>query len=109
MILISTLWCNTSHAQNVGPNSASIAQETEKLKIKVFPNPASHTVNVLGLANSDKATIRLTEMSGNTVQEYRWAIQNNAVSLPIADLDPGIYMILIRSGSQEISVKFFKQ
>lgn len=109
MILIGTLWCQTSLAQHVGHNSAPIVQETEKPKIKVFPNPASHTVNVLGLTNSQKATISVTDLSGNTLQEYQWAIQNNAISLPIADLDPGIYMIRIRYGSQEISVKFYKQ
>jgi hypothetical protein len=109
MILIGTLWGSTSLAQNVGHNRASTAQETEQPKIKVFPNPASHTVNVLGLANSQKATISVTDLSGNKVQEYQWAIQNNAISLPIADLYPGIYMIHIRNGSQETSVKFYKQ
>ncbi len=109
MLLISTLWCQTSLAQNDGHKGISTSQETEKPKIKVFPNPASHTVNVLGLENSNQATISLTDLSGNTLQEYRWAIQNNAISLPIADLVPGIYRIRIRSGSQEISVKFFKQ
>lgn len=109
MLVMCALWCQTSLAQNVGHNSASTSQETEKTKIKVFPNPASHTVNVLGLENSNQATISLTDLSGNTLQEYRWAIQNNALSLPIADLVPGMYMIHIRSGSQEIRVRFYKQ
>jgi hypothetical protein len=109
MLLISTLWCQASLAQNVGHIGTSIAQETDKPKIKVFPNPASHMVNVLGLANNNKATIHITDLSGNTVQEYQWAIQHNAISLPIADQVPGIYLIRIRSGSQEISVKFYQQ
>jgi hypothetical protein len=109
LILIGTLWGQTSIAQSAGHKSVPTSQESEKPKIKVFPNPASHMVNVLGLANSNKASIGLTDLSGNTLQEYRWAIQNNAISLPIADLLPGIYMIRIRSESQEISVKFYKQ
>ncbi len=88
-------------AQDVGDTS------TEKT-VKVFPNPATNLVNVLGLKNSDQAQITITDINGTPVQKHYWKISNQAVNLPISNLKKGIYLIHIRSKEQEVRTKFFK-
>ncbi len=78
-------------------------------KIKVFPNPATNIINVLGLQNSSSSLIKVLDVYGNTVLEHRWAIKNNAVNIPIANLEKGIYLISIRANERTIQTKFYKQ
>ena len=82
---------------------------TEQIKIKVFPNPATNVVNVLGLQNSNRAAIMISDTYGNTVQEHHWRIKNNAVNIPVTSLDSGIYIITIHSEEQQVQTKFYKQ
>jgi len=77
-------------------------------KIKIFPNPASKVVNILGLQNSTRAKIVISDISGNTVLQHEWAIRNNAVSIPIPNLNAGIYVVRIESIEQKIQTKFYK-
>lgn len=78
-------------------------------KVKVFPNPATNVVNILGLRNSAKAEISISDTYGNTALEHRWAIRNNALNIPITSLNSGIYIITIRSQEQQVQTKFYKQ
>lgn len=83
---------------------------TEPLpKIKVFPNPATDVVNILGLQNVSQASIHISDIYGNTILFYQWEIKNNALNIPIADLEKGIYMISIESLEQQVATKFIKQ
>jgi len=79
------------------------------LKVKVFPNPATNVVNILGLQNSSRADISVSDTYGNAVLQHRWEIKNNALNIPIASLDPGIYIVTIRSEEQQVQTKFYKQ
>ncbi len=78
-------------------------------KVKVFPNPATTVVNVLGLQNSTRAEITVTDTYGNVVLEHHWAIKNKALNIPITSLGSGIYIITIRSQEQKVQTKFYKQ
>ena len=93
--------------------SASAQEEVVEItitkKVKVFPNPATNVVNILGLKNSRRAEISISDSYGNTVLEHRWAIKNNALNIPITSLNSGIYIVTIRSQEQQIQTKFYKQ
>lgn len=78
-------------------------------KVKVFPNPATNVVNILGLQNSDRAAISITDAYGNAVLEHRWEIKNNALNIPVTSLNSGIYIVTIRSAEQQVQTKFYKQ
>lgn len=80
-----------------------------KSEIIVFPNPAENTVHILGLADSDRASITISNTSGEVVLQHRWAIRNNSVSIPIPNLKSGIYMLFITSREQQIKRKFYKK
>lgn len=82
---------------------------TASKEVKVFPNPATNVINILGLHNSTKAAIVISDGYGNVILNYTWKIKNNALNIPIANLKSGIYLISIRSKEQRIQKKFFKQ
>ncbi|WP_281542306.1 T9SS type A sorting domain-containing protein [Maribacter aestuarii] len=77
--------------------------------IKVFPNPATNVINVLGLQNSNKAFISISDIYGNTLLQHQWEIKNNALNIPIAPLERGIYLITIQTEAYSFQTKFYKQ
>lgn len=107
-ILISLLLFFSSIAA-----SAQLSNNGENLTVKseiiVFPNPAENTVHILGLTDSNKASIVVSNTSGEVVLQHRWAIRNNSLSIPIPNLKSGIYMLSINSREQQIKTKFYKK
>lgn len=94
---------------------STIAQSTEeayfreKQKVVVFPNPAENTVHLLGLENSSRANIIITNTYGAIVLQHRWEIRNHSLSIPIPNLGAGIYVLTINSKEQQIQTKFYKR
>ena len=117
LMLLGAAVTGTAQSENSGagptskvPTAATTKTPAEQVaKVKVFPNPATNVVNVLGLKNTSKADIKISDIYGNTHLAYQWAIQRNAVNIPISALDPGAYVIYIRSEEQQVRMKFYKQ
>lgn len=109
-LLVLVLFCFTTVAQTseVQETVSSKEMVSKQKKIIVFPNPATNVVNILGLKNSSRATIVISDISGNIVLQHQWAIRNNAVSIPIPNLNAGIYVARIDSEEQQIQTKFYK-
>ena len=84
-------------------------QEKTEQKLKVFPNPATSVVNILGLKNSSKAEIAIYDIYGNNVFIRKWEIRRNAINIPISSLEPGAYIITIHSDEQQVRTKFYKK
>lgn len=78
-------------------------------KIKVFPNPATTTITVLGLKNTDKAMILIFDSTGTALQQHQWEIRNNAINMTVASLESGMYSISISSKEQQVLTRFYKQ
>lgn len=107
-ILVMFSFAATAQTEERQESSAQKEQKTTK-KIKVFPNPATNVVNVLGLINSTRSTIIISDISGIEVLRHQWSIRNNAVSIPIPNLNTGIYVVRIESQEQKIQTKFYKK
>ena len=87
-----------------------ISVETKNpIKIKVFPNPATNVINILGLHNSPNASIIITDISGTQVISHQWVIKHNALNIPVFNLEKGVYLITIQTEHQKIQRKFFKE
>lgn len=82
---------------------------TVRKEILVYPNPAHSVVHILGLMNCDRAVIHITDTYGTVVLQHRWEIRNNALSIPISNLETGIYLISIASEEQQVQTKFYKK
>ncbi len=100
----------TGYAQtwdkNDGTSNPQIVSET---KVKVFPNPATNVVHILGLKNTSKADISIMDIYGNVVLAHHWEIRRNAINIPISTLSSGAYIITIQSKEQQVHTKFYKQ
>lgn len=103
IVILSLGW------QLQGQEAAVEKTLTPPVHVKVFPNPATTVLNVLGLVNAHRAHIVVTDQYGNTVLAHQWAIKNNALNLPIAELEQGLFMITIQSEKQSVQTKFYKQ
>lgn len=83
--------------------------QSNSTDIKIFPNPATNVINVLGLKNAPSALISITDMYGNQVISHEWVIKHNALNIPILNLEKGVYLITIQSKQQTVQRKFYKQ
>lgn len=108
LLLMAGLIGNAQSGNPKGETTAKTKSAAE-VKVKVFPNPATNVVNVLGLKNTSKADISIMDIYGNTVLAYQWAIRRNALNIPISTLESGAYIICIHSEEQQVRTKFYKQ
>jgi len=111
-IVLSIFLClvYTGYAQTSDKtDGTSNTQVVSEVKVKIFPNPATSVVNVLGLKNTSKATISILDIYGNVVLAHQWEIRRNAINIPITTLASGAYIITIRSNEQQVRTKFYKQ
>ncbi|MEP2277990.1 T9SS type A sorting domain-containing protein [Maribacter sp.] len=77
--------------------------------IKIFPNPATNVVNVLGLKNDSNAAISIRDSYGTQIIYHQWDIKRNSLNIPVFNLEKGLYMISIQSEHQNVKAKFYKQ
>ncbi|NND79659.1 MAG: T9SS type A sorting domain-containing protein [Maribacter sp.] len=106
--LILLFICTLGLAQT-NVNTRLEQESTAVQKIKVFPNPATNVVTILGLKNSIKADIHILDVYGNLMIKHQWAIKNNALNIPITRLRAGIYFVTIISAEQKVKTKFYKK
>ncbi|MFT6797309.1 MAG: hypothetical protein ACJART_002460 [Maribacter sp.] len=90
-------------------SATKVSTRQKKEKVTIFPNPATSVINVLGVKDTEKAYIIISDIYGNTVLQHEWKIKNKAVNISIADLKKGIYLIAIQSREQRVHAKFYKQ
>jgi hypothetical protein len=76
--------------------------------IKIFPNPAKDNINIALKASNGNYTISVTDMLGRAVLEksYEGLFGNQTLQLPISELNPGHYVMLINDGNASYSSKF---
>lgn len=69
-------------------------------KVDIYPVPATDKLNI-NIANSNGKTysLMLTDMSGHKVRLQESPAYNNALSLPVADLPAGNYLLSIQTGN----------
>lgn len=91
-----------------GQNTTSLDKRQDK-KVKIFPNPATTTLNILGLENSTRASITILDIYGKTVLQHHWKIENESLGIPVATLRSGVYSISIISLEQRVHRKFYKK
>lgn len=109
-LIILTFLAFSVHAQTISETEITAKERPiTEMKVKVFPNPATSVVNVLGLKNTSKANISIMDIYGNIVLSHQWEIRRNAVNIPISTLTSGAYIITIQSKVQLVRTKFYKK
>jgi len=81
--------------------------ETENLKFQISPNPSNGSLNIIfdGL-NNDAVSILIRDFSGKEFsKEYQIANPEQQNVIQVTDLEPGIYLIQLKSESNSIVQK----
>lgn len=109
-ILILLCYSFCGHSQTEPSHTLRPAKEVvAATKVKVFPNPATNVINILGLKNSFQAQISISDVLGNVFLSRQWEIRNNSLNIPVATLPKGMYMITVCSNEENVKTKFYKR
>ncbi len=81
-------------------NTTLSNKEFNANRFKIFPNPASETINII----TDEAIdyIEIFNIFGSLVKDSSFELNKQ---LDVSDLSPGIYVLIIHSGSKKITKK----
>lgn len=82
--------------------SISGIQSPDKMPLKLFPNPAQHTLFVH--SDIDIENIEISSMSAGIVQ--RLTVSGNHLEIPLEELSPGVYMIHLYSKTFSTTIQF---
>lgn len=94
------------------PTSAETKALNDKLKTSVFPNPATDQVNIVfSVPEKGKITIGLYQANGallNTIADQIFDSGDHQIEFNTAHLASGIYLIKVRSGNDNQTLKLIK-
>jgi hypothetical protein len=85
-------------------NVVKISQDANDTAIKLFPNPSSGKIQIVGASGYGRVTIINT--AGITVRQKQLT-SNNIVD--VSDLIPGLYYIIFNDGNKRMTTKFHKR
>ncbi len=75
----------------------------------IYPNPAQNVLNIKMLSyKAQEVRYVLTDISGQTIQQGRMALNNEVAQLPIESLASGSYLITIITHSDKTTYPFTK-
>lgn len=86
------------------PSSVGLTEISEN-QLSVYPNPTSHDLHVGFDENIDD--IRIYDLSGRMVLDQS-GVGTKSVSINLASLEAGSYLVLVESGHKVMSTKFIK-
>lgn len=81
-------------------------EEIDQEKISVYPNPSSSTLQISGIQNYINGRLQIIDMSGRVMQTTQ--ITDVTMTLDIASLTKGMYMVQMRSGEVTTHTKILK-
>jgi len=73
------------------------------LGLRVWPNPASETVNISVAENVQIEKVRIYELSGRAVLES--SVNENRIKIDVGGLSPGMYLIEVETGDGYREIK----
>ncbi len=82
------------------------------LQAKIYPNPASHQLNILVNASENmKLSATISSASGSIVKQQSLIVVagNNTLTLPIQHLSAGTYFLQLKAGNFDTVIPFTKQ
>lgn len=80
--------------------------EQKFLDCKLFPNPTSDYINI-SMKQNAISEIEITNVLGKIVLHSM--VQGNNVRMNVSDLNPGVYMVRIKTVDRNIRVKLFNK
>ena len=107
--IIGTPFTNAQSSQFSTTLNVGIDQPKAQAILSVYPNPFTKNATIsFGMASAAKAKIQVLNLLGQPVIEVPesfYQAGNHEVIFEAADLRPGIYQVVLRTGSQVFTSK----
>jgi len=90
---------------------AAVAQVKKHLEVSMTPNPATSDVKItFAGSKADNATIRLMDITGvNVYSNDLGSIESGSIIVPLDKLTPGIYMVEVNAGGEQVVQRLIKE
>lgn len=100
-----TIYFNNGSAPNCGNQSAkSIAQITNSIDVKLFPNPVTNVVNLIGLPSG--VAIAIVDIQGKIVANK--TVNTQQTQIDVSNLSNGVYFLKLNKGEIVKTITFIK-
>jgi predicted lipoprotein with Yx(FWY)xxD motif len=77
-------------------------------KISIYPNPARDLVHINLKGINDRQELSISDLSGKVMYRSEVSVLEN-ISIPVGDLDSGVYLLTVQSGSSRCTQKLIIQ
>ncbi|MGJ8735874.1 thrombospondin type 3 repeat-containing protein, partial [Zobellia laminariae] len=77
--------------------------------VRTFPNPTTDSATITGVENTEKATITIYTFNGKMLKKIEQKINNSSVTVSLANLPIGTYIVRILSDSQDVQTKIVRK
>jgi len=89
----------------VGAKATASTTDVTVGDFNIYPNPTTNVLNISSDATINRANVY--NLLGQQVKTFD--VNSNRTALNVSDLESGIYLVKITSGSKQISKKFIKE
>ena len=77
-------------------------------KLTAYPNPVVETLHLSGLSGSETAEINIVNLSGTVVRKISKESADSTLTINLRDLSSGIYVVFVKTATQENTIKIIK-
>ncbi len=92
----------------LGCSELSLTELESDLKLDLFPNPTTHVVQLTSSKPIENAELILMDMSGRIVYSNIDNLSSEAIQIPVSELSPGTYQLLVNGSGMSIVKKLIK-
>jgi hypothetical protein len=76
--------------------------------VKIYPNPAHAQLNIQYAGTSEEALVEIFDIRGLRVKQERMSLQS-VMTIPVNDLEKGMYIVKVRDEKSVFTSKFLKE
>jgi hypothetical protein len=91
-------------------NSTNINEVNKILDVNIYPNPPKNTINIVSKSIDNKSiTVTITSLDNKLVYNKKEIINGSKLSIDVANLMSGAYIIKLTSGEEYFYEKIIMQ
>ncbi len=105
----STIY-EVSFKKKASNSAETLIKNQSSLQFQVYPNPSQNRINLqFYLKEKSSVTVEILSSEGKLIQQHSFLnlpTQINTLPLDVADLKAGVYLITLRTNTEEITHRF---
>ena len=93
----------------LGCSELSVAENEAQVEVQVYPNPVSDVLQISVSGVNDALEIMLVDMSGRVLSNEQVNDASQLISIPVQDLNSGMYQVVVKSMFGTVNKRFIKK